>query len=78
MTLFEDRTHVFIVRVWFEPREIEAAPAEWRGMIEHVPSGQRHYLNNLDDITAFIAPYLEDPGVKPGLSWRIKQWLGRW
>jgi hypothetical protein len=56
---------------------VEAAPAEWRGVIEHVPSGQRRYLNHLEDVTAFIAPYLVSIGVKLGLSWRIKQWLRR-
>ncbi len=60
MTPFEEHTHVFIVRVWHEHREIEAAPPQWRGVIEHVPSGERRYLTDLRSISAFITHYLED------------------
>ena len=45
--------HLFIVRVWQEPSQ--AAPAHWRGSIEHVPSAQRLYFESLDDLTDFIA-----------------------
>lgn len=75
ITLFEDDTHVFIARIWLERRAIKGAPTVWRGMIEHVPSGERHYLKDLDDLTTFIMPYLASLGVKPKLSWRVRQWL---
>jgi hypothetical protein len=48
------------VRIWPEPREIQGAPVEWRGLIEHVFSGEKRYLNNLDEIVAFLARYLRD------------------
>ncbi len=75
--LFEDNTHVFIVRVWLEPREIEGAPLEWRGSVEHVPSGNRCYVKELGEIAGFVAPYLKQMGVKHGLCTRIKRWLNR-
>ena len=50
MASFEDNTQVFIVRVWLERREIEGVAAEWRGVVEHVPSGERRYLKDLDDL----------------------------
>lgn len=77
MALFEDNTHVFIIRVWQEPREIEAATPEWRVVIEHVPSGERRYLKELDDIITFITAYLEGMGVAPKRSWQVRQWLKR-
>lgn len=43
-----------------EPREIENAPPVWRGMIEHVASGNRHYVNSLSEVEFFIASYLPD------------------
>ncbi len=75
MTLFEDKTHVFMVRIWLERREIEGASTEWRGVIEHVTSGERQYLKDMDDITAFIAPYLEQMGVRFRKRWRLRLWL---
>ncbi len=56
MNPIEENTHVFIVRVWREQREIEGAMPTWRGMIEYVPSGERRYLKDLDEIRGFIAP----------------------
>lgn len=78
MTPFEQNTHVFIIRVWRESREIEGATPQWRGVIEHVTSGERRYVQNLNDISAFIATYLLGMGIKPANKWRIKQWLNRW
>jgi hypothetical protein len=75
MAPLEDNTHVFIVRIWLERREIEGAAAEWRGVIEHVLSGERHYVRDLDDISANIAPILEEMGVDLGTRWRPIKWL---
>ena len=75
MKSFEDNTHAFVVRVWLEPREIEDAPPEWRGVIEHVPTGERRYLKNLDDIRRFIVSYLENMGVKLSQRGRIGKLL---
>jgi hypothetical protein len=66
MPLFEDTTQVFIVRIWLERREVKDAPVEWRGMIEHLPSGQRRYLKDLAGIVAFMKPYLEEMGAEAG------------
>ncbi len=52
----EDR-HLFIVRVWRE--ESQATPGgQWRGSVEHVPSGQRVHFVSLDALTAFVSKYL--------------------
>lgn len=44
--------HLFIVRIWQEPEQTRAG--EWRGSIEHVPSGQRMYFASFSDLTDFI------------------------
>ena len=77
MDLFEANTHPFIVKIWLEETAKEAGRATWRGHITHVPSGRRRYLKGLDDITAFIVPYLSQMGVKLGIRWRIERWLRR-
>lgn len=75
MSLPENNRHVFIVRIWREPREVEGALPEWRGVIESTQDNQRRYLKSLDEIIAFIFPYLEKMGVKLEIDGRFKQWL---
>jgi hypothetical protein len=58
MKSFEESTHAFIVRIWLEPREIEDAAPEWRGVIQHTSSGERRSFNGLHEIEEFISPYL--------------------
>lgn len=62
-TLLEDRTASFIVRIWCEPNELGAASGEWRGSIEHVPSGRRGFFRDLGAIGQFMKPYLEQLGI---------------
>jgi hypothetical protein len=71
-------TQVFIIRIWSEPREIEQASPEWRGMVEHVSSDQRRYFKSLDEMVAFMLPHIRSLGVEPTFCWRLRQWLRRW
>jgi len=67
MALLEDRTAVFIVRVWCERGEAESsanpALSEWRGSVEHVQSGQRAFFRHLDAMCGFMRPHLEGIGI---------------
>lgn len=49
----------FILRFWLEHREIEGEAPVWRGVVEHVPSGERHYFERLDQLPAILAKYFE-------------------
>ncbi len=69
MDVPEQQSHAFVVRIWLEEPAQEARSATWRGHITHVGSSQRRYLRELDDITAFIAPYLEAMGVRIPRPW---------
>jgi hypothetical protein len=73
----ESNTHSFIVKTWLEEANEGSRRVTWRGQITHVPSGQRRYLNSLDEITTFIATYLESLGVRFGKFWRMKKWLSK-
>ena len=75
---FEDNTHSFILKVWREGAAEGSRCATWRGHITHVPSGERRYLKDVDDITLFVASYLEEMDAKPDLCYRARQWLNRW
>jgi hypothetical protein len=75
LDMFEANTHPFVVKVWLEETAAEAGHARWRGYITHVPSGERRYVEALDEINAFIASYLEGMGVNLDLGQRVKRWL---
>jgi len=77
MDLFEANTHSFIIKVWLEETVEETGQATWRGHITHVSGGERRYLQELDAIATFIAPYLEAMGVKLEKRWTAGIWLRR-
>jgi hypothetical protein len=58
MQLLRHAAHVFILRIWREPRDVEDAPAIWRGRIEHVTTEESRYFSTLDEALIFIAQKL--------------------
>jgi hypothetical protein len=67
----------FIVKVWVEDSAEAGGHGVWHGHITHIPSHERRYLKNLDEIPDFIALHLEAMGVKLGMRWRLRRWLKR-
>ena len=63
MALLEDRTAVFIVRVWCERGAGDSAVSEWRGSVEHVRSGERSFFRNLETMCEFMKPHLTAIGI---------------
>lgn len=54
-----DEGHLFVVRLRNEP---STAPARaMRGVVEHVPSGQRLYFSRLADLNDFIELRIASP-----------------
>ncbi len=72
MALPDEKTSAFILRFWREPRTLEGANPIWRGMIEHVPTGQQRYVKELDELGLFIISHLREMGIV--LSWRWRLW----
>ncbi|HVO84754.1 MAG TPA: hypothetical protein VMU60_10040 [Syntrophobacteria bacterium] len=70
-----EQSHAFIVRIWLEPREIIGAAPVWRGMIEHVASGERRYVKHLKELEEFVAIYVKKMGVGLGREWWILEWF---
>lgn len=65
MPLFEDRSASFIVRVWCESGDARSRTVRaWRGSVEHVPSGQRAFFQELDAVIAFMKPHLAALGIE--------------
>ena len=63
MTLLEDRTAVFIVRIWCERGDGPSLTPEWRGSVEHVQTGARAFFRHLDVVLEFMKPHLEGIGI---------------
>ena len=63
------KSESFIVKVWAEDA------ATWRGHVTHVISGRRRYVQYLDDIPTFIAPYLTALGVTVQKRRPLRHWL---
>ncbi len=64
MSLLEDHTASFIVRIRREPGGHSAGgDGDWRGSIEHVPSGRRASFRDLAAIISFMKPHLTDLGI---------------
>lgn len=61
-SMVESSIYSFIVKIWLEESAEGTEQAAWRGHITHVPSGERRYLRDLDEIAAFIVPYLKEMG----------------
>ncbi len=75
--VLESDTHSFVVKVWLEERAPRGGKATWRGHVTHVPSGERRYVTDADEIADFVVSYLQRLGVRVGLAWRIRRLVGR-
>jgi len=52
-------SHLFVVRLWLEPGRTPAE-SQWRGSVEHTPSGERRYFAALDELLCFVRRQLDD------------------
>jgi hypothetical protein len=75
MESLESTSQSFIVKVWVEDGVETAGRSVWHGHITHVLSGKRHYVKSLDEIQDFIAPYLEEMGVRLDRNWWVAHWF---
>lgn len=60
--MMEAGSHAFVVRIWVE----EGTRPTWRGHVTHVQSGERRSFGDLQEMVAFITPYLEALRAPPG------------
>jgi hypothetical protein len=76
MSLLEDNTASFVVRIWREKGEYPNSAPEWRGMIEHVETGQSTFFRDFTAMLDFMHPYLECYGIDPSERFweRLESW----
>jgi len=52
----------FIVRMWKDESASEEHQTIWRGHITCVPTGERHYFADINEITSLISAQLKSRG----------------
>jgi hypothetical protein len=75
MRSLETDTHTFVVRFWLEAREIAGKKRIWRGVIEHLASGNQRYLKEPSEIISFIEQYGEGKETQQSPVWGSREWL---
>ncbi len=58
------RTHLFVIRVWAQA--IEHGHTEWRGRVQHVPTGEVHYFREWADMLTIVQQMLPAEGGPAG------------
>jgi len=59
-------THLFVIRVWAQ--DIENGRSEWRGRVQHIPSGEVHYFREWADMVSIVQHLLPDNGEDESLN----------
>lgn len=54
---FERHTVSFVIRLWQEPAAGKDA-SQWRGQIEHVPSGEQTYFQISNSLWQFLVQHV--------------------
>jgi hypothetical protein len=68
--------NTFVIRIWCEHSEQESVKPQFRGVIEHVISGQRQYLADTKVIIQFIQTHLPNYSHTPtNTSQPLTQWI---
>jgi hypothetical protein len=77
----ERTRHSFVLVIWSEGFIGEGGSAVWRGTITDVVSNERRTCQSLDDLVAFLIPYLKAMGVemetKTGVRGSVQRWSRR-
>lgn len=48
----------FVIKIWLEGVSVGSTRAKWRGHITHVGTGERRYVERLQDIASFLEGHL--------------------
>jgi hypothetical protein len=72
-----ERTKIdsLILKVWRRDDPAAVPQTSWHGQITHVPSGERVYSNDPNELLTKVAMQLRRLGVRLAICWRLKFWL---
>lgn len=77
MSFYHD---IFVVRFWDESRGSSGEAREMRGVVEHVRTGEKRYVNHPDQVCQFIGGYVDgkhpDDQLEGMNRWgKIRRWI---
>lgn len=73
----DQRTFAFIVKIWWERRDVEQAAPVWRGSIEDVQSGRRVYFRSLHELCQYLEHRVPTFHSRSGWRARLRRLLQR-
>ena len=59
MAQYPHHSDLFTLRLWME--ELGDNRTEWRGQVQHVPSGETRYFREWPSLEAFLLTKLQEP-----------------
>lgn len=66
--------HSLILKIWRRDDPRAVPQTRWHGQVTHVPSGDRVYSNDPNELLTNVAGQLRKLGVRFATCWRIKLW----
>ncbi len=54
-----EATHVFIIRIWFEPREDQQAEPVMRGALVNAKSNEKISFDHVDTVANYLTAFLD-------------------
>lgn len=67
--------HSLILKIWRRNGGSPGAQPTWHGQVTHVPSGERVYSNDPNELLITVATHLRMFGVRMATCWRLGAWF---
>jgi len=68
------KIHSLILKIWRRDDPTAVPQTSWHGQVTHVPSGDRVYSNNPNELLTNVAGQLRKLGVRLATCWRLRLW----
>jgi hypothetical protein len=54
MKSLDERSYTYVVKIWEERRDVDGATPAWRGSVDDIQTGDRHYFCTLVELSAYL------------------------
>lgn len=67
--------HSLVLKIWRRNGSSPGAQPAWHGHVTEVPSGDRVYANNPNELLLIVATHLRKLGAQLSICWRLGVWV---